>query len=187
MNKRQKQPGFVPGLKLAEGFFQEEVKPILKSNYPGLLYSAALLGPGSEVLEFDTEMSTDHHWGPRVMLFLSPGDFESKRDAIRAFLSSELPKIYRGYSTNFSEPNPEDNGVQILQPITSGPVNHRVEAHTISGFFAHYLNIDISKDLQPIDWLTLPHQKLRAVTSGRIFHDELGLKKNTSGFFLVPS
>ena len=140
-------------------------------------YSAALIGSGSEVLEFDTEMSTDHHWGPRVMLFLSPGDFKSKRDAIRTILSNELPTTYLGYSTNFLEPDPEDNGVQTLQPFASGPINHRVQTYTIDGFFADYLNIDISKDLQPIDWLTLPHHKLLSVTSGRVFRDHLGLGK----------
>ena len=76
MNNNRKQPAFVPGLKLAEGFFHQEVKPILESHFQVLQYSAALIGSGSEVLEFDTEISVDHHWGPRVMLFLSPGDFK---------------------------------------------------------------------------------------------------------------
>jgi len=151
VHNKQKQPEFVPGLKLAEGFFHQEVAPIIKSHYPDLLYSAALIGSGSEVLEFDTEMSMDHHWGPRVMLFLSPGDFKSKREAIRAVLSHELPATYLEYSTNFSEPNPEDKGTQILQTVASGPINHRVETYTIAGFFDNYLNIDISKDLQLVD------------------------------------
>jgi hypothetical protein len=173
----QDQPQFIPGLKLTEGFFTEEVSPILLSHYPDLRYSAALIGSGSEVLEFDTEMSMDHHWGPRVMLFLGYDDFKSKRDKIWTTLSNELPTTYMGYSTNFSEPDPEDNDVQTLQSISSGPVNHRVEIYTVDGFFAEYLNIDINKDLQTVDWLTLPHQKLRSVTSGRIFRDDLGLKK----------
>ncbi len=177
MNNKQKQPPFVPGLILAEGFFHEKVKPVLKSHYPDLRYSAALIGSGSEVLEFDNEMSIDHHWGPRVMLFLLLDDFKSKRDTIRISLSNELPTTYLGYSTNFSEPDPEDNEVQTLQPVTSGPVNHRVVTYTIDGFFTDYLNIDINKDLQPVDWLTLPHHKLRSVTSGRVFRDDLGLEK----------
>jgi hypothetical protein len=91
---------------LAEGFFHEVVEPILEWHYPSMRYSAALIGSGSEVLEFDTKMSTDHHWGPRVMIFIKPEDFVSKRDEIRAILSNELPTSYRGYSTNFSKPNP---------------------------------------------------------------------------------
>ena len=177
MDYRQKQPPFIPGLALAEDFFHEEVEPILGSHYPGLQYSAALIDSGSEVLGFDTEMSTDHHWGPRAMLFLLLDDFKSKRDAIWTSLSNELPTTYLGYSTNFSEPDPEDNKVQILRPVTSGPVNHRLETYTIDGFFTDYLNIDISKDLQPVDWLTSPHHKLRSVTSGRVFRDDIGLEK----------
>jgi hypothetical protein len=33
-----------------------------------------LLGNGSEVLGFDTELSTDHDWSPRVVLFLRDED-----------------------------------------------------------------------------------------------------------------
>jgi hypothetical protein len=176
MKNDKKRPTFVPGLALAEGFYQEEVRPILEAQFPNLRYSAALIGGGSEVMELDTEMSADHNWGPRVMLFLSPDDYESKRDAIRAVLSNKLPVTYRGYPTNFSEPDPEDNGTQILRPIASGPVNHHVETYTLGGFFTDYLNIDIEKDLESVDWLTLPQQKLRSVTAGRVFHDGLGLE-----------
>jgi hypothetical protein len=162
---------------LAEGFFHELVKPILETHYYGLRYSAAVIGSGSEVLGFDTEMSMDHHWGPRVMLFLSQDDFRSKWEAIREVLSKELPVSYKGYSTNFTEPDPDDNNVQVMQPVDTGPVNHRVETYTIKGFFTSYLNIDINEELQPVDWLTLPHQKLRSITAGRVFHDNLGLKE----------
>ena len=147
-------------------------------------YSAALIGSGSEVLEFDTEMSADHHWGPRVMLFLPPDDFKSKTDAIRTVLSKELPPAYLGYSTNFSEP--EDNGVQLMQPVSGGPVNHRVATYTLDGFFLKYMNIHIGKQLAPADWLTLPQQKLRSITAGRVFHDDLGLEKIRSCFSWYP-
>src|SRR4030042_1236374 len=157
MNDQQKRPPFLPGLTLAEGFDHEEVKPILEAGFPGLRYSAALIGPGSEVLGNDSEMSTDHHWGPRVMLFLNPDDFVSQKDAIRIVLSNKLPVRYKGYSTNFAEPDPEDNGTQVPHPITSGPVNHRIETLTVAGFFYDYLGIDVDKELEPIDWFTLPH------------------------------
>ena len=64
---------FIPGIELSRLFFVEAVKPLLEASVPGLLYGAALLGSGSEVLGFDTEMSTDHDWGPRVdIFFVSP-------------------------------------------------------------------------------------------------------------------
>jgi hypothetical protein len=179
-------PSFVPGMALAEGFYRDEVRPVLQAHFSGMKYSAALIGSGSEVLRFDTEMSTDHHWGPRVMLFLRSNDYKKERDKIREVLSRELPTAYRGYSTNFSEPNPDDNGTQTLQPVVSNPVNHRVETFTIGGFFADYLGIDIRTGLEPIDWLTIPQQKLRSITAGGIFHDELGLEDNVKRFSWYP-
>lgn len=176
----------MPGLILAEGFFREAVKPILESHYADLQYSAALIGGGSEVLEFDTEMSTDHHWGPRVMLFLSPVDFKTKRDAIRTVLSNELPRIYMGYPTSFSPPDPDDNGTQMLRPSTSGLINHRVEMYTLDGFFRGYIGVNINGKLEPIDWLTIPQQKLRSITAGRVFHDNLGLEEIRARFSWYP-
>jgi hypothetical protein len=149
-----KHPKFIPGLELAGSFFRQEVKPILDSHYPRLEYSAALIGCGSEVLGFDTEMSADHHWGPRVMLFLRPEDLEKECKAIRAILGKELPTAFRGYPTHFSDPNPDGKGVQLLQPVSSGPINHRVEMFTLADFFADYINIQIDEELEPVDWLT---------------------------------
>ena len=63
-------PEFIPGLKLAELFYEEAVKPILEGKFPRLIYAAARLGYGSEVLGYDDEMSRDHDWGPRFTIFL---------------------------------------------------------------------------------------------------------------------
>lgn len=177
---------FIPGLLLAEGFYHEAVKPILESHFNNLQYSAALIGAGSEVLGIDTGMSTDHHWGPRVMLFLSPADFTQKRDAIRTLLSHELPGEYKGYSTNFSPPNPDDNGAQLLQPAESGPLNHRVEMFTLEGYFTSYLGLDINQKLDSADWLTFPFQKLRSIIAGKIFRDDLKLEPVCSQFKWYP-
>jgi hypothetical protein len=67
---------FIPGLELAGEFYAEVVHPLLGQEFPGLRYAAALLGPGSEVLCFDTERSTDHDWGPRLQVFLGADDAE---------------------------------------------------------------------------------------------------------------
>jgi len=57
---------FVSGIELARRFYAGVVRPLLA----GEPHSAALLGPGSEVLGFDTERSADHDWTARVQLFL---------------------------------------------------------------------------------------------------------------------
>ena len=67
-------PDFVPGLQLAREFYATAVRPLLEEGFPGLPYAAALLGPGSEVLGFDSQRSTDHDWGPRLQVFLRDSD-----------------------------------------------------------------------------------------------------------------
>jgi hypothetical protein len=101
MNDDQK---FIPGLQLSELFYRDVIAPILKTHFPVLNYSAGLLGWGSEVLGYDTPISRDHHWGPRVLLFLSETDFEISREKISRVLSENLPYRFMGYSTHFGIP-----------------------------------------------------------------------------------
>jgi hypothetical protein len=176
-------PKFIPGLQLSELFYKEVVKELIDKEFPNLEYSAALIGHGSEVLGFDTPRSTDHHWGPRLMLFLSKNDF-NKRKAISVYLSKKLPSTFRGFSTHFGNPN--EIGVQLLTQAKEGqPINHRIEIFTIQSFFKDYLQIDIDKKISIFDWLTISEQKLRTIQSGKIFYDKIGLKKDQSklGYF----
>lgn len=181
---------FRPGIKLCEDFYRQAVRPILDTHFPNVLHSAGLLGTGSEVLGFDDEMSTDHHWGPRVTLFLTPQDRQLYSQQIHEQLAQNLPYEFQGYSTNYSNPDPNDNGVQHLQRIEDGPVNHRVDCQTAQGFFANYLNFDIDEPLTPADWLTFPEQKLRTIRCGAIYHDglakEWSLNKTRERFDYYP-
>lgn len=165
---------FMPGIELSRMFFEDAVEPLIAEALPELSYGAALIGSGSEVLGFDTEMSSDHHWGPRVLLFLEEADLRQHGKAIHQFLASRLPYTFRGYSTNFLPPEPEDSGTQLLSVIESGPVNHRVETLNLSAFCLGYLGVDPLLGLTPIDWLTIPGQKLRAMTAGAVFRDDHG-------------
>ena len=178
--------GFIPGLELARKFYQEAVRPILQSDFSCVPYSAALSGAGSEVLGFDTEMSIDHHWGPRAMLFLRERDYERYAGAITESLRRRLPVRFCGYSTNYSDPDPHDHNVQLLQEVESGPVNHRVEAHTMRGFFLDYLGFELDQALEPPDWLTFPEQKLRTIIAGAVYHDDLGLQAVRDRFKYYP-
>lgn len=177
---------FIPGLELGRRFYLEAVKPILDTTFPRLQYSAALIGSGSEVLGFDTEMSTDHHWGPRVMLFLKEADYPHTHQVINDALRHQLPSKIHGYSTNFTAPDPADNNTQLLQDIDHGPINHRVELHTIRSFFLDYLNFDISHTIAAADWLTFPEQKLRTIIAGAVYHDAIGLQAVRERFAYYP-
>ena len=172
MNTKRK---FIPGLQLSEQFYSEVVKGLFEREFPGLKYSAGLINYGSEVLGFDTVCSTDHHWGPPLLLFLSPEDIRNKKQ-ISNFFNNNLPSKFLGYSTHFG--NPDETGVQILTEAKAGePINHRIEIYTVESFFKSYLLINPGNDLTTSDWLTISEQKLRTIRSGKIFFDQLGLKK----------
>ena len=179
-------PEFVPGLELSRIFYLEAVKPILEREFPALQYSAALIGSGSEVLGFDTEMSSDHDWGPRVRLFF-PDEDDYPREAINEMLRQKLPYLVRGYSTNFEPDDSEgDRGTQLPKNLDRGPVNHLVEMVGIREYFQQYLGFDIQTELDAIDWLTIPQEKLRSVTAGAVYHDGIGLEAVRDRFSYFP-
>jgi len=179
-------PDFIPGLELGRLFYLEAVKPVLDSFSESLHYSAALIGSGSEILAFDTEMSTDHHWGPRVMLFLKEDDHHLYCKAIDEALRHKLPPRFHGYSTNFTLPDPLDNNVQRLSDVDSGPINHRVDILTIRRFFLDYLGFDIEQSIEAADWLTFPEQKVLSITAGAVYHDGIGLQAVRDRFGYYP-
>jgi hypothetical protein len=163
---------FIPGMELCALFYREIVKPILDLNFPDLQYSAALIGAGSEVLGFDTEMSRDHDWGPRVKLFLNEDDFAAKAQHIETDIKGKLPNQFRD---------------QPVRWVIDGPSgNTCVELLTIRSFFLNYLNFDIREPIEAADWLTFPEQKLRTVISGAIYRDDLDLQASRERFRYYP-
>jgi hypothetical protein len=165
-------PKFIPGLKLCELFYQKEIRPILEKEFPRLRYSAALIGWGSEVLGFDTPLSRDHHWGPRMLLFLNLQDYVRFKDKISHSFSDNLPYEFLGSSTNYSEPDAD--GVRHAVKIERGRVNHMVQIFTLKSFFEARLGFDPTKKIRVVDWLTVPQQKLLEVVRGEVYHDGLG-------------
>ena len=47
-----------------------------------------------------------------------------------------------------------------MQAADAGPINHRVDILTVRGFLLDHLGFDIHCEIEPIDWLTFPEQKL---------------------------
>ena len=162
---------FIGGLRLSGLFYEQAVRPILASTFPALAYSAALIGAGSEVLGYDTPLSTDHDWGPRLVLFLAEPAYDAHAPRMREALSGALPRTFHGYSTHFGPPDRE--GVR-LRDETAGPVDHRVEVHTVGGFFAPRLGFDPFGEVRPADWVGVPAQTLLELTAGAVYHDGLG-------------
>jgi hypothetical protein len=163
---------FIPGLKLAGLYYEEAVKPILESRYPRLVHSAGLIGRGSEVLGFDTEMSRDHNWGPQVVIYLSQEDHARLADELREALGLELPFTFRGYPTHF-EGVPDEPVTAVPKLAGSRPINHRVHITTLHGFLGQHIGVTLDEELTVRDWLTVPEQKLRTLVAGAVYHDGL--------------
>ncbi|MGC4044587.1 MAG: DUF4037 domain-containing protein [Armatimonas sp.] len=163
-------------------FYTEAVRPILDAEFPGLSYSAALIGAGSEVLGYDTPMSMDHDWGPRLLLFLAPQNYATLAQPLTDTLSHKLPPTFHGHAVGTVA---NDNGTLRFE-AGAGPLQHRVVPLTISAFFQGYLNFDIDTPISPADWFTFPSQKLRTLTRGAIYHDGLGLKEILARFAYYP-
>jgi len=152
---------FVPGAELSQRVYDELLRPVLSANFSGLPHSAALLGRGSEVLGFDDETSMDHDWKPRVLLFLAEAD-ESRHGAIvRETLHRELPPTFAGHHIDY-------------------------EIHTVRAYVRQQLELDIHRDIEPRDWLTLSEHGLRMLTSGAVFHDDLNLQAVRSRLAYYP-
>ncbi|WP_084963385.1 DUF4037 domain-containing protein [Thermoactinospora rubra] len=143
--------GFVPGLELSRAFYAQVVAPLLRD----VRHSAALIGPGSEVLAFDTARSVDHDWGPRVLVFVEPGAAER----VRGRVAAELPERFGGYRTVFAYRGVLGPGATVseLGPWLSG-----------------VLGFDPREGVGVADWLAVPWQRLAEVTAGEVFHDGLG-------------
>ena len=158
------------GVELARRFYLEAVRPILDRRFPRLEHAAALIGPGSEVLGYDDDVSTDHHWGPRVQLFVR--DLAPAAE-VEGALADELPTEFGGFPTSFGPP--DELGTRLLVPVETGPVAHRVETLLLRDYFRELVGVDPLEDgFGVVDWLVTPSQRLLEVTSGGVFADPIG-------------
>ncbi len=165
---------FIPGLELARLFYVEAVRPLLDAHVPDLPHTAALIGPGSEVLGFDTPRSTDHDWGPRLQLFLSDEAAAAGAPAqVGEVLAIRLPAEFRGYPTVFAR-----SGARPGRPST-----HHVLVAGLRSWLTGLLGFDPLAPMTLADWLAAPTQRLAEITSGGVFHD--GLAQQDAGLAAV--
>ena len=154
---------FVPGLRLSQALYEDAVRPVLAADFPRLSYAAALIGPGSETLGYDTEQSTDHDWGPRLQLFLADDDVMTVGPSVLDAVRAALPHAVMGYATDMARANASENNDYAC-----------VTLQNAGDYFASVLGVDPRNRLGVMDWLTCSEQNLRALTAGAVFHDGVG-------------
>lgn len=144
---------FVPAAELSRAFYDEFVRPVLGDRPHG----AALLGWGSDVLGYDTERSTDHGWGPRVMVFVEE---EPAVEAVQRSVSARLPEEFGGWPVRFGW-----DGVEVSDHVT---------VTTLGRWLVEHLGVDASAGMSTLDWLLTPQQRLLGVVAGAVHADQTG-------------
>lgn len=148
------------GCQLAQMFYADVVAPSLARAMPGLRYAAGRLGPGSDVLGLDDQMSRDHDWGCRLTVLVDGAD-AAVIPKISGLFERELPEFYRGFPVRF--------------PVTwDTSLSHKVEVATVGGFAASRLGADPTAELPVPDWLILTGQSVLEVIAGPVFADQTG-------------
>ena len=150
-------PEFVPNLELNARFYDEIVGPLVRA-WP---HSAGRLGEGSEVLGFDTPRSTDHGWGPRLVVFVDADDLDATRRAV----IGGLPQTFEGWPVRY--------GWDLY------PVVHHVEVTTLSRWLVDTIGCDATTGMSTVDWLLAPQQQLLGVVRGAVYHDDGGTLTRT--------
>jgi hypothetical protein len=141
-----------PGRVLSEEFYRACVAPAMASEFRRLPHSAGLVGRGSEVLGYDDSMSTDHSWFARVTVFVSPELHAEQGESVQARLTERIPDRFEGVPT-------------------------QVSVTTVHQCFLDQLGLDVSLEWDAYDWVSLPEQRVCAMTAGAVFHDDLDLEK----------
>lgn len=145
------QSSFLPATQLSGEFYAEVVRPVLG----GRRHGAALLGWGSDVLGYDTERSTDHGWGPRLVVFVE--DAESVEE-VQIMIASRLPERFRGWPVVF--------GWDAVKPT------HHVTVTTLASWLAGHLGVDATAGMSVLDCRYAPYQKWLGTAFARGHHGD---------------
>jgi len=142
------------GIELSECFFNDFIFPVLQNKFGSYLgdISAALLGDGSEVLGFDDEISHDHNFCPRVLIFVVDDKYSLIGNTLLKEILDVAPNEYMGFK------------------LLNNDYRKFIEVFPLEKFFINYLETD-HFPVTNIDWLKLDEQKLLELTSGKIFYD----------------
>ncbi len=157
------------GLELSRAFYEALVAPLLEKLFPGMAYAAGLLGPGSDVQGFDTPVSQDHDWGPRLLIFLDNREKE-RCGRVKKALEARMPERFLGYELWYGYAS---DGVSVSEERGNGSGHTLIQVTTVVEWTRRMLGAE-RLPLSLGQWLRLSDQRLREVTGGEIFWDPVG-------------
>lgn len=158
---------FIPGLELSRRL-AKALEPGLRSAFPDLPLALAFIGPGSDVLGFDTSRSMDHDWGPRVSVVVPSPEIDMVRRRFDELSDMLLPSEIAGFPTRVSW-HPDDTA-----KLDATGSEHRVHITSVERLIQSTLSIDGLDRMNDAVWLSTPMQSLLEITAGEVFLDDTG-------------
>lgn len=141
------------GMELSKKYFNDIAYPLIKEKFPKLRGRLAygLVGEGSECYGLDDDLSKDHDFYPRLMIWMEDSDFNKYGRDIKEFLSKESRDFdYEKAHLNFR----------------TGPIS-------IGDFYQRYTSFK-KFPIADLDYFKIPETFLSTATNGEVFLDELG-------------
>ena len=145
------------GIGLARAYWDHVVRPLLDVEFPSVPRAAARIGPGSDVLGLDDEMSRDHDWGLRLQLLVP----SSERARVEEVLTRRLPAEFAGYPTRLRFAGQEHAVLALDVAVLDSLIDSR-------------LGFDPRVGGSALDWLSLTGQAVLEFTAGDVFEDSDG-------------
>jgi hypothetical protein len=167
-------PTFIPGRELSRQLYETGVRPLMDAHAPGIPYAAVLIGPGSDVLGYDTARSMDHDWGPRLTIILAKHDLSDLAPRLHAMFQNDLPSHIAGFPTRFREFADDLGIVHMATDGEEGLFSHRVMITSLPDILDRALGVRSLSDLDVATWLAAPGQTLLELTAGDVFRDDTG-------------
>jgi hypothetical protein len=116
-----------------------------------------LVGPGSECYGFDDELSRDHDWGPRVIIWV-PDD--ASKDMVAR------------YQALYDDLDPHCFGYGVSRKVDSSVIRQGVLP--IGVFFSSVLGYDHPPATE-MEWIVVKEEALSLATNGKVFYDDPNL------------
>ena len=169
------------GMELSRGYYEAYGEAMIREQFPELegLIAIGLCGRGSECFGYDDEISQDHNFEPKFMMFI-PGE-----DIIDTRAEFQLSRAYAKLPKEFE-------GMQ-REPVQSvGRPRHGVLR--MDDWWKYAIGIDnlsarvgglaaASSPLTWREWFGIPEYALAEATNGEIFRDDLGVFTNIRKYF----
>ena len=146
------------GMELSRRYYEDICRPAVEKHLPAHIEKMAfgLVGDGSECYGFDDEISRDHDFGPRIMIWILSSDYKEFGIELQKIVNN-LPRNFLGFDgVNTSQYGKGREGVFI-----------------INEFYKKFTGLDhLPSTLN--EWRLIPEANLSLATNGEVFTDPQG-------------